>query len=140
MGLFDVFKGDSAQAMTPKLAFAASLIYMMSADGQIEEEEIGQLVSAIGGDRATLDNALKFVRKNRVDAFLVQAAPVLSEPQKLCILTNLCDSLLADGNAAPTEQVLFNQFMSAFGVSDAHFRPCFEVIAMKNDRSVFGAA
>lgn len=140
MGLFDVFKGDSAQAMTPKLAFAASLIYMMSSDGQIEEQEIGQLVSAIGGDRPTLDNALKYVRKNRVEAFLPQAAPILSEPQKLCILSNLCDSLLADGSAAPAEQMLFNQFMSAFGVSEERFRPCFEVIAMKNDRSVFGAA
>lgn len=140
MGLFDVFKGDSAQAVTPKLAFAASLIYMMSSDGQIEEQEIGQLVSAIGGDRATLDNALKYVRKNRVDAFLAQAAPLLSEPQKLCILSNLCDSLLSDGNAAPAEQMLFNQFMTAFGVSEERFRPCFEVIAMKNDRSVFGAA
>ena len=138
MGLFDVFKGDSAPAMTPKLAFAASLVYMMSADGQIEEQEIGQLVSAIGGDRATLDNAVKFVRKNKVEAFLDQAAAVLSEPQKLCTLTNLCDSLLADGNAAPAEQALFGKFMTAFGVSEERFRPYFDVIAMKNDRSVFG--
>jgi uncharacterized tellurite resistance protein B-like protein len=138
MGLFDVFKGDSAQAMTPKLAFAASLIYMMSSDGQVEEEEIGQLISAIGGDRATLDNALKYARKNKVDAFLDQAATVLSEPQKLCALTNLCDSLLADGNAAPAEQVLFGKFLTAFGVSEERFRPYFDVIAMKNDRSVFG--
>ena len=124
--------------MTPKLAFAASLIYMMSADGQIEEEEIGQLVSAIGGDRATLDNALKYVRKNKVEVFLDHAAPVLSEPQKLCTLTNLCDSLLADGNAAPTEQMLFGKFLTAFGFSEVRFQPYFDVIAMKNDRSVLG--
>jgi len=138
MGLFDVFKSDSTQAMTPKLAFTASLIYMMSADGQIEEEEIGQLVSAIGGDRATLDNAVKYVRKNKVEAFLEQAAPTLSEPQKLCTLTNLCDSLLADGDAAQREQALFSQFLSAFGFSEDRFRPYFEVIAIKNDRSVLG--
>lgn len=136
MGLFDVFKGDATLALTPKLAFAASLIYMMSADGQIEEEEIGQLVSAIGGDRATLDNAVKYVRKNKVEAFLDQAAPTLSEPQKLCILTNLCDSLLTDGNAASAEQALFGKFLSAFGFSEDRFRPYFEVIAIKNDRSV----
>ena len=61
-----------------------------------------------------------------------------AEPQKLCTLTNLCDSLLADGNAAPAEQVLFGKFMTAFGVSEERFRPYFDVIAMKNDRSVFG--
>lgn len=138
MGLFDVFKGDSAQAMTPKLAFTASLIYMMTVDGQIEEEEIGQLTSAIGGDRAALDNALKYVRKNKFEAFLVQAAPVLSDPQKLCTLTNLCDSLLSDGNAAPAEQVLFGKFLTAFGFSEDRFKPYFEVIALKNDRSVLG--
>jgi hypothetical protein len=73
-----------------------------------------------------------------VEVFLDQATTVLSEPQKLCTLTNLCDSLLADGNAAPAEQVLFGKFMTAFGVSEERFRPYFDVIAMKNDRSVFG--
>ena len=57
MGLFDVFKGDSAQAMTPKMALGASLLYMMSADGNVEQEEIGQLVSVLGGDRAAFTPA-----------------------------------------------------------------------------------
>lgn len=139
MGLFDMFKGDTVQAMTPKLAFASALIYMMAADGQIEEEEIGQLVSAIGGDRALLDNALKYVRKNNIDTFLQQAAPALSEPQKLCVLANLCDSLLSDGSAAPAEQALFGRFLAAFAITEERFRPYFEVIALKNDRSVFGS-
>ena len=79
MGLFDVFKGDSAQAMTPKMALGASLLYMMSADGNVEQEEIGQLVSVLGGDRAALDNALKYVRKSNVDTFL-QTAPYDAGP------------------------------------------------------------
>ena len=49
MGLFDVFKGDSAQAMTPKMALGASLLYMMSADGEMDNEEIGHLLSVLGG-------------------------------------------------------------------------------------------
>jgi uncharacterized tellurite resistance protein B-like protein len=136
MGLFDMFKGDSP-ALTPKLAFASGLIYMMSADGEVEQEEIGHLLSVIGGDRALLDSALKYVRRNNVDAYLQQAAPVLSEPQKLCILINLCDSLLADGAAAPQEQALFGRFLNAFGVNESAFRPYFEVIVKKNDRSIF---
>ena len=35
MGLFDMFKGDSGEKMTPHLAFATGLLYMMSADGEI---------------------------------------------------------------------------------------------------------
>ena len=47
------------------------------------------------------------------------------------------DSLLSDGTAAREEQMLLAQFMQAFGVSEERFKPFFEVIALKNDRSVF---
>ena len=137
MGLFDMFKGDAAQTVTPKIALWASLLYMMSADGDVEQEEIGQLVSVLGGDRAALDNALKYVRKTGLDTFLQTVPAILSEPQKRCILINLCDSLLADGAAAPQEQALFGRFMTAFGFSEEAFRPYFETIALKNDKSVF---
>ena len=49
MGLFDMFKGDSGEQMTPHLAFATALIYMMCADGEMDNEEIGHLLSVIGG-------------------------------------------------------------------------------------------
>lgn len=139
MGLFDMFKGDAAQALTPKLAFASAMVYMMAADGQFEEEEIGQLVAATGGDRPLLDTALKYVRKTPLEAFLAQVPAALSAPQRLFVLTNLCDSLLADGSAAAAEQALFGRFLSAFDVSEEAFRPYFEVIALKNNRGVLGA-
>jgi uncharacterized tellurite resistance protein B-like protein len=138
MGLFDMFKGDAAPALNPKLTFAASLLYMMSADGEIEQEEIGQLVSVVGGDRSLLEDAIKYTRKVSLDQFLAQAPATVNEAQKLCILINLCDSLLADGSAAPQEQALFGRFLQGFGVSEEQFRPHFQVIAIKNDRSVFG--
>ena len=137
MGLFDVFKTETAITLTPKVAFTASLLYMISADGQIEEEEIGQLLSVIGGDRNLLDSAIKFARKTPVDAFLPQAASLLSEQQKLGVLTNLCDSLLADGEAAPQEQALFARFLTAFNIGEERFRPYFDVIALKNNRRIY---
>ena len=51
--------------------------------------------------------------------------------------SHLCDSLLADGSAAHTEQALFGRFLTAFGFSEDAFRPHFETIALKNDKSVF---
>lgn len=149
MGLFDMFKGDSGQSMTPHLGFACSLLYMMASDGEMDNEEVGHLLSVLGGsneggsigvganNRQLLDNALKYIRKNSIDAFLAELTPLLSDAQKMCILVNLIDSSLADGTPEPEEQVLFGKFMSAFGVSEERFRPFFEVIAMKNDRSVF---
>src|SRR4028119_1361734 len=49
MGLFDRFKADQGQQMTPHLAFATSLIYCMGADGEMDNEEIGHLLSVLGG-------------------------------------------------------------------------------------------
>jgi uncharacterized tellurite resistance protein B-like protein len=148
MGLFDMFKGDSEE-MTPHFAFAASLLYMMGADGEYDNEEIGHLLSVLGGsndgnsigvganNKALLDRAVKYVRKNSLDSFLAEAAPKLTDAQKMCIMVNLIDSSLADGQAEGEEQALFAQFMGAFGISEERFRPFFEVIVLKNDRSVF---
>ena len=149
MGLFDMFKGDKNQAMTPHFAFTASLIYMMSADGEIDNEEVGHLLSVMGGvkeggsigvgaqNKELLNRALEYRRKNSVDFFLQEAVPVLTEAQKFCILTNLLDSSFSDGEAEPEEQELFGKIQRAFGISDERFKPFFEVLMLKNDRSVF---
>lgn len=150
MGLFDMFKGDTGEQMTPHLAFATALLYMMSADGEMDNEEIGHLLSVLGGqdqgngvigvgaqNQKLLDNALKYRKKHPLDTFLQEAAPILSDAQKMCILVNLIDSSLADGTAEREEQELFLKFLNAFNVPEERFRPFFEVIVLKNDRSVF---
>lgn len=150
MGLFDMFKGDSGEKMTPHLAFATALLYMMSADGEIDNEEIGHLLSVLGGEdqgngvigvgaqnQKLLDNAVKYRRKNSVESFLQEASPILSDAQKMCILVNLIDSSLADGTPEQEEQEIFAKFLQAFGISEERFKPFFEVMVLKNDRSVF---
>lgn len=136
MGLFDMFKSSGEEEMTPKLAFATSMLFMVGADGEIGDEEIGQLVAALGGDAKLLERAIKYARKVSLENFLQQAGGMLSQQQKLYILTNLCDSLLADGHAEPQEQALFEKFLQAFKISQEEFRPYFSVIAFKNDRNV----
>ncbi|SEI50121.1 Tellurite resistance protein TerB [Allopseudospirillum japonicum] len=149
MGLFDMFKGDSGDAMTPHLAFATSLLYMIAADGEFDNEEIGQLLAVLGGEksggtigvgannRALLDSAQRYIRSHSLEEFLQEATPLLTDAQKMCILTNLVDSSLADGEAEPEEQVMFGKFLEAFGIPEERFRPFFEVIVLKNDRAVF---
>jgi len=150
MGLFDMFKGDSGEQMTPHLAFAVSLLYMMSADGEIDNEEVGHLLSVLGGadqgngvigvgaqSEALLNNAIKYRRKHAVEDFLQEAAPLLGDAQRMCILVNLIDSSLVDGTPEPQEQALFGKFLQAFQISEERFKPFFEVIVLKNDRSVF---
>ena len=149
MGLFDMFKSDEGREMTPHLAFATSLVYVMGADNEMDPEEIGHLLAVLGGssqggsigvganNRALLDQAMRIVRTKPVDQFLEEATPILTDAQRLCILANLVDSALADGQPEREEQELIGTFQRAFGISDERFRPFFEVIAFKNDRAVF---
>lgn len=149
MGLFNLFKGDTGEQMTAHKAFAVSLIYCMGADGEMDPEEIGHLLSVLGGassggtigvganNKALLDSAIRYARSHSVDHFLGEASTVLTPAQKLCVLTNLVDSAMSDGQAEMEEQELVGKFQKAFGISDEQFRPYFEVILMKNDRTVF---
>lgn len=143
MGLFDMFKGDKAFEITPYSAFAVSMLYIVASDGEINENEIGQLISALGGEqvkgvnvREFLKGASKYVSSTKVENFLSEAAPKLNDAQKMCILVNILDTIYADGNAANEEQEMFFKFMSAFGVSEDALKPALEVITTKNKKSV----
>jgi uncharacterized tellurite resistance protein B-like protein len=150
MGLFDMFKGDNSQTITPHFAFATGLLYMMSADGEMDNEEVGHLLSVLGGAKSSsgaigvgaqnkqlLDRAITYRQKNPIEKYLADVTPILTDAQKMCILMNLIDSAFSDGEAEPQEQALFAQIQAGFGISDERFKPFFEVLMVKNDRSVF---
>ena len=68
------------------------------------------------------------------------ASPVLDGwPQYSApaISTNPEDRRPPEETAAEAEQALFGRFLTAFGFSEDAFRPHFETIALKNDKSVF---
>ena len=137
MGLFDVFKGKTPE-LSPRLSLAVGLLYMISADGAIEQEEFGQLLATLHGDEKLLDNAMSYGRATKFEDYLSNSAALLSESQKICILLNLADSLLSDGVAAPQEQALFERFMEAWGISRSVFQPYLDVIIKKNDHAALG--
>jgi len=124
--------------LTPYLALACGLLYMMASDGELEAEESSQLQAVLGGDDAVLSYALRYVQSVPVEQFFATASELLSVKDKWCILTNVCDALLSDGHADPAELTLFAQMTEAFGVRDAQFEPYFKILALKNDKSVLG--
>lgn len=137
MGLFDVFKSEPLK-LTPRLALAVSLLYMMAADGGIEEEEIGQLQSVFGDDADLIDMAIKYVKNHSFEQYLIDAPLILSAEQKICLMINVCDSLLADGVAADSEQQMFHKMLNAMQISQEEFQPHLHTIALKNNRNIFG--
>lgn len=124
--------------LTPPLVLEASLLYMMAADGDIDEAESSQLQSVLGDNKELLSCAISYVQSVPLDHFLKEAPEGLSVPDKLCILTNVCDSLLSDGSAADAELELFARLRTEFQISEDAFAPYYQAIALKNDKSVLG--
>lgn len=138
MGLFDKFKGAAPLDITPRRALAVSLIQCMGSDGEIDPEEVAHLVSVLGRNatRDELDRCLKYARATPTAAFLQEATPKLNQQQRLCILLNMIDSAMADGEAEPGERDLIIQYQQAFGFDDATMEPYFNALVAKNERAV----
>ncbi|MBK1658674.1 tellurite resistance TerB family protein [Paracraurococcus ruber] len=137
--MFGMFKSQSASLdLTPRTCMVVSLIYCMGADGEMDEEEIGHLVSVLGrgATRAQLDAALRYVRATQPAQFLADSNARLRPEQKLCIILNMIDSAMSDGEAEQGEQQLVMQFSQAWGVPQTDLEGHFRTLVAKNDRSV----
>jgi uncharacterized tellurite resistance protein B-like protein len=123
---------DERQPMTPHFALAISLLYMLTADGSIGEQEIGQLEAVIGEFEGLQNVAIKYVRTVKLKQFLDEASALLRPEQKIYILTNVCDSMLSDGEVALLEDKLFINMLSAFEYTEKTFARYLQVIETKN--------
>jgi len=145
--LLDQFKDTPEEAqngqkatfrLTPHLVLAAALLHMMASDGEIDDAESSQLQSVIGGDQHVMNVAVQYVQAVPLAQFLTDAYQVLDKASTLCILTNVCDSLLADGSAGADEVALFERMKTAWGIDTATFAPFERAIALKNNDTVMG--
>lgn len=136
--MFNMFKSQSSLDLSPRNCLAVSLLYCMASDGEIDPEEVGHLMSVLGRNatRQQLDAVLKYMRSTPPDQFLGEVAPKLRPEQKLCIVLNMIDSAMSDGEAEPGEERLILQFAQAFGLTESELTPHFRTLVAKNDRAV----
>ena len=131
LGNYDPVAAQKHQ-LTPHMILAASILYMMSADGEVSEEEIGQLSAVINPYEGLQAVAMAYVDQYTLVEFIAGAQNKLNAEQKLYVLLNLCDSMLADGVADQREVAIFNQFLEVFGFTEHAFKPYYSVIHIKN--------
>ena len=94
-------------------------------------------MTAVRNDRELLEVATRYTKFHSADDFLAQATEMLNRDQKLSVLVNLYDAILANGQAVPQELDLFERFMNNFGYHHEEFQPFFTSIAVKNNRDLF---
>lgn len=126
--------------LTPYLSLIVAILYMMAADDEISDQECNHLLSVFGGDQQILQRALKYVEAKSVDQFLVEVPDVVEDENRLCILLNVCDSSMSDGDFSKSEMILFSRMLSSLGYDKTSFKPYFDTISLKNKHSVFGSA
>jgi uncharacterized tellurite resistance protein B-like protein len=136
MGIFDKLTGKTA-TLTPKSALVLSAITVIAADGVIDEAELNDLAKIVRGDRKSIDVAMEVLRANKFPAVIDLVAATLDEKQKLATLAILCDLAMADGILAGEEKAVLQLYMDKFGIPEAKLHPIVEVIAIKNDFSIF---
>lgn len=129
---------DEPIELTPFLSLAVALLYMLMADGEIDDHESSQLQAVIGGNQDVLELAFEYLETIALDQFLKDAPEILSNEDKLCILCNLCDCLLADGVCQQVEDELFQKICLSFGYSSKSFTTYYSAISLKNEKSLLG--
>ncbi len=138
MGFFNKF--SSKVELTPAIALATSMIYMMASDGEIADEELNYLavkLHAIGDAEELIELSHKYSKRQDLKAFQKEANEKLTKDQKLTVLANLIDILLADGEADESEQELFFSFVEAFGITEDEIQPYIDILSVKNDLASF---
>ena len=138
MGFFNKF--SSKVELTPAIALATSMIYMMASDGEIADEELNYLavkLHAIGDAERLIELSHKYSKRQDLEAFQKEANEKLTKEQKLTILANLIDILLSDGEADENEQELFFSFVEAFDISEDDIQPYIDILSVKNDLASF---
>lgn len=149
MNFREILKYDTdPHKMSTARAFLISLLYMISADGQIDSKEVAHLLAVTGSTKTgplsiqvinqrAVDLALAYRSKNSLDTFLTEAAPMLSHLQKKCILLNIFDCATHDQSLAIAEKEVFDKFLEAFQISNQELSHLLEVILLKNNLTIF---
>lgn len=144
MGLFDkILGGGSNTPFTEPEAFAAVMLAIVAADGDISEEETSDFVARVTRMKLfrdinhskfcdITDKLFKILRKDGPDALASRGAAVLSPALKPTAFAVAADMIFADGSVEDAEKALLEKLQTSLGIADELAGKIVEVIAIKN--------
>ncbi len=126
----------AAKPLTPFLGFAAALQAMVEVDGSVDGEETHVLRRVVGSNEVVAQ-ALDYLRRHGAEALQRELGELLDKRQKLCLLANLIEVAMVDGYLRGDEQQLLLAFLQALGIDQEAYETIYEVLAIKNNLSIF---
>ncbi len=120
--------------MTPYQVLVMSMMYLILADGVIEDREIF-FFRSIHNDEAALDELADVCQRTPLPQFLREVSGRLSLRQKTHILINLMDLATYSGQVGEAEDNMLQLFMDSFGIDRDMTRPIMITLQMKNDHA-----
>ena len=140
MSIFDRLRGGNSDPdLSPQAGLLLAAITMIAADGNIDDDEMA-IVRRLDGpeDTKEFQAAVTMWRRHDFDTCARCAVRALSTPeQRHSTLANLVDIAMADGFLAGEEAELLETYMTLLNVSDTDAKRIVDVIAVKNNRSLF---
>ena len=130
---------EEAPELTPIVGFCAAVYAMIQADSDIDDEELEFLNRLIDHPPTVLKGLDALRRLGTVELF-AQLRALLDDNQKLCMMANLVEMSMVDGLVRGNERRLLSQIREATGIEKSNFDAIFEVLMIKNNRSVFEIA
>lgn len=134
--------------MQPLDILATSVAYVITADGKTTVEEKAKLITMLGKHVANSDltqadlqtltqSAFTNTQKIPVEKFLSVVTGSLSAGQKAVLLLNLYDVAAVDGSISMGEKEIVEAFDKALKIDEDTMKTARNIIAYKNDTSVF---
>jgi len=138
MGLFSKLGGSNEISLTPQGGLLLAAITMTAIDGDIDNDEIA-IIRRLDGSGKTdaWDSAVKAWKIKTVEECISLAASSMNSEQQLVAIANLIDIAMADGVLVGDEQRLLEAYVEAFDVRESDIETIVNVIAIKNNKSIF---
>lgn len=138
MGFFDKLAGNKEVALTPQAGLLLAAITMVSADGDVDDDELA-IIRRLDGSGTTVawETAVKTWKARSSAECVALATAAMNPKQRLMAMANLIDIAMADGGLAGAEKTLLEAYVTAFGCSGAEVQKIVEVVSLKNDKSIF---
>lgn len=145
MGLFSkLFSNVPTQAVVKfnneKEAFFAVLYACISADGDVDDEEIEDFIASVNSNQflRSLDlldtyreSAIK-KQKYGIEAFVGAALPMIAPERKKSLFISAVDLILSDGVVDKSEEALLEDIQKGLGIDNDFAQKAVEVMLAKN--------